>query len=383
MYIKSWCKDLENSALEQANNLMKLPFAYHHIALMPDAHFGYGMPIGGVLATKGFIVPNAVGVDIGCGIRACKTNIKASNVKINDLKDVISKIRKSIPVGKLSHKEDQEIPVFLENEPVVMFTHVERVGLSIKKTINKARRQVGTLGGGNHFIEIQKDTNDYIWIMIHSGSRNVGFTIANYFNKIAIEINKKWLSDCQEDLSFLTIDSGECFDYLVCMNYAIDMAVFNRKLMMRRCLSSFGIEDQEINSIDLSHNHVVQEHHFGENVWVHRKGATRARKGDACIIPGSQGSNSYIGKGLGNEESFTSCSHGAGRKMSREKARKQLDFEAEKKLLDDLGVIHAIRGKHDLDEAPSAYKDIHEVMKSQRDLVEITEELTPIAVIKG
>lgn len=390
--VKSWCEDIEDSAMEQINNLSRLPFAFHHVAIMPDAHCGYGMPIGGVLATKGAIIPNAVGVDIGCGVCAYKTPVMASDICEKELKVVMDKIRERIPVGFSSHKEPQSLPYYLENNAEVAFAHISSETFDVNSIIEKARHQAGTLGGGNHFIELQKDQDDFIWVMIHSGSRNVGYTIANYFNSIAKELNREWFHDVSNDLAFLPVGHNETNEYLASMRYAIDFAKYNRRTMMNICFnicfnifnSDFCKKNVRFNCFyDLSHNYVEIENHFGENVWVHRKGATRARKGDICIIPGSQGSNSYICKGLGNPDSFMSCAHGAGRKMSRSKARDVLNVEYETKLLDKMGVIHAIRSEKDLDEAPSAYKDIHSVMNAQNDLVEILHELTPIAVIKG
>lgn len=385
--IKSWCEDLEEDTLKQAENIAGLPFAFHHISIMPDSHFGYGMPIGAVLATKGAIIPNAVGVDIGCGVASYRTNIKYSSISHRFLKDVMSVIRERVPVGFSSHKEPKELTMPLRHEPEVPFSRINLPGLSINKIIEKASYQAGTLGGGNHFIELQKDEDGFIWIMVHTGSRNVGYTIANYFNKAAKEFNEHWFISTEDDLAFLPEGDPWAQDYLVAMNYALLFAKYNRSLIMRECVAA--LLDDTVQAIDdcphydLSHNFVQKENHFGSNVWVHRKGATQARKGEACLIPGSQGSHSYIGCGLGNPESFMSCSHGAGRKMSRTKARKELNIEDEKKRLDDLGVIHAIRNEKDLDEAPSAYKDIDKVMDAQSDLVEIIHTLTPIAVIKG
>ena len=376
--IKMWLNDIEDGALSQAKNLANLPFAFKHIAIMPDSHQGYGMPIGGVLATKGVIIPNAVGVDIGCGMCAVKTSL--TNLDTETLKHIMGEIRKVIPVGFNKHNEKQdeklmpEAPDFL---PIIC-----------SREYNNALKSLGTLGGGNHFIEIQKGNDNHIWIMIHSGSRNLGKQVADYYNKIAIELNKKWHSsiDTKHELAFLPIDSDEGRDYINEMNYCVDFALANRKLMMenikaifdRAC--SYPEYDEMIN---IAHNYARMENHFGENVMVHRKGATLATEDTIGIIPGSQGTKSYIVKGKGNPESFNSCSHGAGRKMGRGQAQRDLNLEDEVKRLDDMGVIHAIRGDKDLDEAPGAYKDIDEVMENQKDLVEVLVELTPLGVIKG
>jgi tRNA-splicing ligase RtcB len=233
--------------------------------------------------------------------------------------------------------------------------------------------------------------------MIHSGSRNLGLKVAEHYNKLAVELNEKWFSKVPKEwkLAFLPVDSEEGQSYIREMNYCVDFALANRQLMMDRIMEIFkniigsdfnNITSKEFNNVDIiniAHNYARLENHFGENVWVHRKGATLATENTIGIIPGSQGTKSYIVKGKGNKESFMSCSHGAGRKMSRTQAIEELDLEKEIKILDDLGVIHGIRNKKDLDEAPSSYKNIDEVMENQKDLVEILVELTPLAVIKG
>jgi len=383
--LKIWTDDIEDGALEQAKNLTELPFAFHHIAIMPDTHQGYGMPIGGVMATKGVVVPNAVGVDIGCGMCAVKTSL--TEIDTDTLKKIMGEIRKTVPVGFNHHKEKQGC-MPMPKESLKDMPIVDREFLAGDK-------QIGTLGGGNHFIEIQKGSDGHIWIMIHSGSRNFGLKIADYYNKKAVELNEKWYSQVPKkwELAFLPIESEEGHNYYNEMKYAVDFALANRKLMMERIIGIFkdiqpalvgfsgylGFDDM----INIAHNYASLENHFGQNIWVHRKGATLAREGTIGIIPGSQGTKSYIVKGLGNKESFESCSHGAGRLMSRKKAIETIDLEKEIKMLNDKGVIHAIRGKKDLDEAPSAYKPIDKVMENQKDLVEVLVELQPLAVIKG
>lgn len=375
--IKLWLKEdqMEEGALEQARNLANLPFAFRHIAIMPDTHLGYGMPIGAILATKGAVVPNAVGVDIGCGMCSLRTNL--ANIETPELKEIMSIMRKTIPVGFKHHEERQDetwMPVVKGDLPIV------------EQEYESALHQVGTLGGGNHFIEIQKGSDGYIWIMIHSGSRNIGFTVANHYNNIAKEKNKSLEDKVPQDLAFIP-DASEYFDlYWNEMNYCIDFALANRKLMMERAKSAFAEIVPEVefsNFINKPHNFASWEDHFGESVIVHRKGATRARKGEWGMIPGSQGTKSFLVKGKGNAKSFESCSHGAGRVMSRTQARKTLDLKEEKNLLSEQGILHAIRHRRDLDEAPSSYKDIDEVMANQTDLVEVKIELQPLAVIKG
>lgn len=387
--IKMWLDDIEEGALEQAKNLANLPFAFKHIAIMPDSHQGYGMPIGGVMATKDVVVPNAVGVDIGCGMCAIKTSL--TDIDTDTLKKIMGEIRKVIPLGFKKHKEAQDrnlMPddvedIYGDNESIVFNEY------------DNALKSLGTLGGGNHFIEIQKGSDGHIWIMIHSGSRNLGLQVADHYNKLAVELNQKWFSEVSKDkqLAFLLLDSDEGKNYLREMQYCVDYALANRELIMERIKEIFvkllwGKEDFFGNDIfgemiNIAHNYAKMENHFGENVMIHRKGATLATEDTIGIIPGSQGSKSYIVKGKGNKESFNSCSHGAGRKMGRKQAERTLDLAEEVKKLDDQGIIHAIRGKKDLDEASGAYKDIDVVMKNQEDLVDILVELTPLAVIKG
>ncbi len=374
--VKMWLSDVEDGALTQALHLAELPFAYHHIALMPDAHQGYGMPIGGVLATEGVVVPNAVGVDIGCGMIAMKTNLR--ELQEWEIKAIMGKIRQAVPVGFKSHSKNQ----------LGMPHHQgQREMPIVRREASKARKSLGTLGGGNHFIELQMDEEGWLWVMIHSGSRNLGYKVADHYNKLAKELNAKWFSqvDPKWDLAFFPLDTNAAHDYLCEMNYCVSYALANRLKMLvqvRECISDVVDEliDFEM-PINISHNYVSTENHFGKNVMVHRKGATSARSGEIGIIPGSQGTSSYIVRGLGNQDSFKSCSHGAGRKMGRKQATRELDLEEQQNMMQ--GIIHGIRTEKDLDEAPGAYKDIDVVMDNQKDLVEIVTKLRPIAVIKG
>jgi tRNA-splicing ligase RtcB len=377
--IKTWCNEPEEGAIEQAKNLANLPFIFKHVALMPDTHQGYGMPIGGVIATEGVIIPNAVGVDIGCGMCAVKTNLKVFDLG-DDLGNIMRDIRQAIPLGMNHHKEDQEWEGFINYPDIDILC----------SNMNKAKRSLGTLGGGNHFIEIQKDTDNNVWIMLHSGSRNLGKQIADHYNKKALTLCKMWHSNVyplegNDVLPFLPLATQEGKEYLEAMNFALDFALANRMQMINKCKEAFQkyIDCEFGEVINIHHNYAAMENHFGKNVMVHRKGATSARKGQYGIIPGSQGTSSYIVEGLGNPDSFMSCSHGAGRKMSRKAARENLSVEEEVKLLNDQGIKHAIRNVSDLDEAPSAYKDIKTVMEEQEDLVKILVELKPLGVIKG
>ena len=381
--IKMWLPELEEGALNQAKNLANLPFAFKHVAIMPDSHVGYGMPIGGVLATIDNIIPNAVGVDIGCGMRAAK--IPVQELENQQIMDIMGKIRKRIPVGFNKHEEPQ-------NEHMIgMFEELAGMPI-VAQNFEKCKYQIGTLGGGNHFIEIQMGDDGHIWIMIHSGSRNLGYQVARYYNDLAKELNAKWYSEipAEHELAFLPVKSSEGLAYLREMDFCVRYAQNNRRVMLGRCIQSFvdvvGVNEMEkgkTHVIDVSHNYVAIEHHFQRNVWIHRKGATAAYSGDYGIIPGSQGTSSFIVKGKGNAMSFKSCSHGAGRAMGRKEAKRVLDWEAEKALLDEKGVIHAIQSVNEVDEAPSAYKDIDVVMSNQADLVDIVVKLQPRGVVKG
>lgn len=375
--IKMWLNDIEDGALEQAKNIANLPFTFKHIAIMPDSHQGYGMPIGAVLATNKVIVPNAVGVDIGCGMCALKTYIKDIN-KV-DLQSIIEKAKELIPVGFNWHEKAQDELLMPEN-----YENLEVVN----RHYEKATKQIGTLGGGNHFIEIQKGNDGYIWIMIHSGSRNLGYNVAKHYDKLAQEINANYFSEVSKklEMAFLPIYTKEAKDYLNEMNYCVEFALANRKLMMQRVIEAFNfvLGEFEVGEIiNKSHNFAAWENHFKQNVIVHRKGATRAYLGEYGMIPGSQGSKSFIVKGKGNNESFRSCSHGAGRKMGRKQAQRELNLSEEIAIMENLGVLHNIETVEQLDEATSAYKDIDIVMENQSDLVDIIVELKPLAVIKG
>lgn len=373
--IKLWLDDIEEGAFEQAKNLANLPFAYKHIAIMPDSHQGYGMPIGGVLATEDAIIPNAVGVDIGCGMCSLKTDLR--EIDRESLKKIMGIIRKTVPVGFSHHNEKQDekwMPELNGNLKIV------------EQEYESALKQVGTLGGGNHFIEIQKGSDGFIWLMIHSGSRNIGYTTAKYYNQKAKDLNEKRNGHDQKDLAHFPSDTEEFNDYIHEMNYCIEFALNNRKLMMERVKEAMTetLGDVEFsNFINKPHNFASKENHFGKDVIIHRKGATRARKGELGMIPGSQGTPSYIVKGKGNKDAFESCSHGAGRVMSRNEAKRTLSVEEQSKPMEERGILHAIRHKSDLDEAPGSYKDIKKVMAKQKDLIDIVVELEPLAVVKG
>jgi len=320
-----------------------------------------------------------------CGMCAVRTSL--TEMDTDTLKSVMREIRKAVPVGFNKHEEMQDKDLMPKDLTSVNFLNEYPVCC---KEFERARKSLGTLGGGNHFIEIQKGDDGHIWIMIHSGSRNLGKQVADYYNKLAIGLNKKWhsLVPKEWELAFLPIDSEEGQTYIREMEYCVEFAFANRKLMMSRCLHAFltyaPIQLNETNElINIAHNYAAQENHYGQNVWVHRKGATLAREGTTGVIPGSQGTKSYIVKGKGNPESFMSCSHGAGRRMGRRQAQRELNLEEEQKRLDDQGILHSIRGEKDLDEASGAYKAIGTVMKNQEDLVDVLVELTPLGTVKG
>lgn len=380
--VKVWAKTVDPHAWKEIDNLSRLPFIYHHLAFMPDVHGGMGMPIGGVLASKKVVVPNAVGVDIGCGMCAVKTNLKAYDISRDVIrKEIMSGIRARIPLGMDRHTELQDEALMPQGHDVDKLHVVSRQYVS-------ARRQVGTLGGGNHFIELQKDDDGFLWIMLHSGSRNLGKQVGDYYNKLAKELNAMYHTavDSAWQMHFLPLGSKEFTAYWKEMSYCVDFALCNRQLMMDRIqeIIADAIPNVEFEPmINIAHNYAAWEHHYGEDVIVHRKGAVRARAGEIGIIPGSQGTSSYIVEGLGCPESFMSSSHGAGRLMSRTEAIKTLSLQKEIEMLDSKGIIHGIRSQNHLDEAASAYKNIDEVMANQQDLVRILSRLSPVAVVKG
>lgn len=378
--VKSWCMNPEQGAIDQAKNLANLPFTFKHIALMPDTHQGFGMPIGGVLATKGVVIPNAVGVDIGCGMCSVESNITDWNKDL--LTEVVKEIRYNVPVGfgkHISPKAQEKLPA------------ANRKNAYYENFFEASLYQIGTLGGGNHFIELQKNADGKLCLMIHSGSRNIGKQVADHFNKMALALNEKWFSKVSGDLdlAFLPLDSEEGQAYMDEMQYCVEFALANRMEMMNQCQQAIYKVFKPLQSvafdnfINIPHNYARLENHFGENVVVHRKGATSARSEEVGLIPGSQGTKSYVVKGKGNKESFESCSHGAGRTMGRKQAQRTLDLGKEQAALDAKGIIHSVRNVDDLDEAPSSYKDIDVVMEEQKDLVDIVMELTPLAVVKG
>lgn len=398
--VKIWLKDensIEENCLEQAYNLSNLPFIHKWVCLMPDTHAGKGMPIGGVIATKDVIIPNAVGVDIGCGMVFMATNIKVDEIKEiqtgngSIIQSIIGNIMRTIPLGFEKYKTAQQSEVLdkakesmdkYENNP-------ELVPL-----IDEGYFQVGTLGGGNHFIELQEDEEGYLCVMIHSGSRHLGKAICDYFHNKARELNEKWYSMVPDyyRLAFLPVHSEEGKQYINWMQLALDYAFENREHMMNNVCNIIKEQIEKhtelkvefTDKINCHHNYAALENHYEANVWVHRKGATRVREGEMAVIPGAMGSYSYVVKGKGNKETFCTSSHGAGRCYSRSGA--MAAFSTEKVMLDlkEQGVILGKRKKNDVaEECRFAYKDIDEVMEQQKDMVTPVRKLKTVGVVKG
>lgn len=379
--IRIWTKDVEESALVQLKNLAKLPFVDHHgVACMPDVHAGIGSTVGTVIATTKAIIPAAVGVDIGCGMNAVRLSLTASQLP-DSLLEIRNAIEASIPVGTGGIHQDtpDTLPGDLEDRARIIFSKHKVV-----ETRNWMR-QLGTLGSGNHFIEICLDENQQVWIMLHSGSRGIGNSIGKHFiEKAKLLMEQYYITLPDGDLAFLPENTTVFEDYVEAVNWAQDYALENRAHMMtavidvlRKHLPEFTITQEAINC---HHNYVERETHFGRNLWVTRKGAIRARDGDLGIIPGSMGQRSYIVRGKGNLESYCSCSHGAGRIMSRASARKI--FTVEDLVAQTVGV-ECRKDDAVLDEIPSSYKNIDEVMANQTDLVEIVHMLKQVLCVKG
>ena len=398
--VKSWCENCEEGAVKQAGNLAKHPAVFNHVALMPDAHQGYGMPIGGVIACEDAVIPAAVGVDIGCGMVATETDIPAERFADMSFRRAFQEMLKErIPVGEgVSHRVTQTWEGFEE----YMANNSVRSNLWPSKL---DRMNLGTLGGGNHFIELQKSTaldgsGDFeggakVWLMIHSGSRNLGKRIEEHYHKIANRLCTRFhvpLAD--PNLAFLPLAEQDGHNYFTDMLFALRYAKENRRRMMeamKETVAEFVPEVNFIRTVDIHHNYAASEEHFGKKVIVHRKGATSAKLDEIGIIPGSMGTASYIVRGLGNPDSFMSCSHGAGRKMSRIAASTTLTVEECDRAMDGIvcerwhkykGFCKA-KGRLDLSEAPQAYKDIEDVIASERDLVEPLVRLVPLASLKG
>lgn len=387
--IKNWAIELEDEALSQAKNLARLPFiAPQGVALMPDAHSGKGSTIGSVIATDKAIIPAAVGVDLGCGMNAVRLSLKAS-----DLPESLTKIRhqieRDVPLGAGgAHRRESDVQANASRLPIdsVPEAVANVFGGACYKALEKAVPQLGTLGSGNHFIELCIDENQDVWIMLHSGSRGVGNMIGTYFiEKAKRRMEQYFITLPDGDLAYLPEDTDDFNDYMEAVGWAQNYALENRKVMMEKVIAAlrrhipieFTITQEAINC---HHNYVARENHFGRNLWVTRKGAIRAREGDLGIIPGSMGQRSYIVRGKGNLDSYCSCSHGAGRKMSRAAARRKFSISD---LVAQTQGVECRKDNEVLDEIPGAYKDIDQVMAAQADLVEVVHTLKQVMCVKG
>jgi len=381
--VKVWSKQIEVEAQQQLENVARLPFVFKHVAVMPDVHAGRGATIGSVVATKGAICPASVGVDIGCGMMAVKLSLSAENKALLHAKlaEIRHSIERSIPVGFESNRN-----LTTQVEAWAGWTAIGKPEIGSNDT-KRAMSQMGSLGGGNHFIEVCLDTEGEVWVMLHSGSRNIGKVLAEkHIDKAKGLMKQMFINLPDPDLAYFAQGTPEFSAYVNDVRWAQDYAMSNRHEMMRRILKDLGYFFNggeplvPVVSVNCHHNYLEWEHHYGENVIVTRKGAVRAREGDMGIIPGSMGTRSFIVRGKGNPESFNSCSHGAGRRMSRTKARHQFTVDDLRQQTDG---VECRKDAAIIDEIPAAYKDIGEVMENQSDLVEVVAELKQILCVKG
>lgn len=391
--VKVWTDEIDDNAITQLENMAQMPFIHKHIAAMPDVHWGMGATIGSVIASKGAIIPAAVGVDLGCGMMAVQTTLTANDLPDN-LHSLRSDIESVVPHGRSDNGRANdiggwsELPAHIAVRWSVLAARYDEIIKKHPKAkgYNNANH-LGTLGTGNHFIEICLDENDSVWVMLHSGSRGAGNKIGSYFiEKAKMEMERYHITPHlpDKDLSYL-VEYTEIFDdYCNAVEWAQDFAEENRKSMMESVLkvlhSHYGNFGTEATAINCHHNYISRENHFGSNVLVTRKGAIRAREGDMGIIPGSMGAKSFIVRGKGNKESFCSCSHGAGRTLGRKQAHK-LYTAAD--LAEQTKGIECPKDESRVDEIPSAYKDIDKVMDNQSDLVEIVHTLRQVVNVKG
>lgn len=392
--VKIWTDDIEEAALEQLRNVARMEFIHKHVAVMPDVHSGIGATIGSVIATKGAIIPAAVGVDIGCGMMAVRLNMYAKDLPDN-LAAIRSGIEAAVPHGRTDNggANDRgawgDVPADVARRWEALHgglpTLADKHPKLLRGNVNSVRH-LGTLGTGNHFIEVCLDELDKVWVMLHSGSRGIGNRIGSYFIELAREDMRKWFINLpDQDLAYFPEGTEHFDDYCAAVSWAQDFAKANREVMMSRALRAmaeimerpFFIEEVAVNC---HHNYVAREHHFGANVLVTRKGAIRARSGDLGIIPGSMGTGSFIVTGKGNPESFHSCSHGAGRKMGRNEAKRRFTVND---LIEQTAGIECRKDADVIDEIPAAYKPIGEVMAHQTDLVEVVHRLRQIVNVKG
>jgi tRNA-splicing ligase RtcB len=385
--VKIWTDDVDEASRQQLANIASLPFIHHHVVAMADVHLGIGATIGSVIATHQAIVPAAVGVDIGCGMVACRLSLNARQLDEKALRKVFEQISRDVPVGKAQHEDakalsavarpfEPRLKVMTERHP-----HLLKAFGKFSKWVN----QLGTLGGGNHFIEVCLDESDQVWVMLHSGSRGIGNALATYFIELARkDMERQQVQLPDRDLAYFREGSAHFEDYVAAVHWAQEYAFANRECMMdlvlaglKRHLPAFVVTSEVVNC---HHNYVAREHHYGAEVWVTRKGAIRARAGDLGIIPGSMGARSYVVRGKGNPESFDSSAHGAGRRMSRNAAARAFT-EADLRRQTE-GVV-CRKDKGVIDEIPGAYKDIDAVMENQRDLTEILHTLKQVVCVKG
>lgn len=392
--IKVWLdkiEDIEDGCLKQAVNLSNLPFLHSHVAIMPDTHQGYGMPIGGVIGTKGVVVPNAVGVDIGCGMIAARLSGITMNKIMPRREEIVHQILRVVPTGYHHRKKPLVNSKALHDGLLERVPHIKSVPTPVlNEQYNRIACQLGTLGGGNHFIEIQRDEDNNPWIMVHSGSRNFGKQVADHYNKIAKSLNEIYYSQVPSDWQLAFLPRGtEFFDmYWHEMQLALEFALWNRNCILEETIKVVeALFDRYIKQeeyINIHHNYASLENHFGKNVFVHRKGATLAKEGTIGIIPGSMGTKSYIVKGKGNPDSFCSCSHGAGRVLGRKAAKRKYAVEEVLVHYKKIDVIIGKTKKKDIaEECDWSYKDIGNVIDNQIDLITLVHELTPVAVVKG
>ncbi len=392
--IKTWTKGVpfEDEARAQLKNISRLPFIHKWVAAMPDVHLGKGATIGSVVPTLGAVIPAAVGVDIGCGMMAVKTSLTAKQLPDN-LSAVRFAMEAAIPHGRSMRRGRRDKGAWCDIPDDVAaawsglsehFDVLQEKHKVLKNTNNV--KHLGTLGTGNHFVEVCLDENQAVWIVLHSGSRGVGNRIGTHFIEVAKKDMERWQIQLPDsDLSYLPEGSGHFNDYIEAVDWAQNFARVNREVMMMRAIaalkSSLGMEfNAQLEAVNCHHNYVSREHHYGKDVLVTRKGAVRARKGEMGIIPGSMGAKSFIVRGLGAQESFCSCSHGAGRVMSRTKAKKLVSMEEHLKATDG---VECRKDADVIDETPSAYKSIEKVMAAQSDLVEVVYTLKQVVCVKG
>ena len=391
--IKAWLGDLPlaDNAQRQLESVAKMPFIHKWVAVMPDVHVGKGATVGSVIPTHKAVIPAAVGVDLGCGMSAVRTSLTASDLP-DSLQHVRGAIERVVPHGRTDNGGRNDRGAFGElpkAHGLAWSTLKDRFDKIVDKHPRLGRgtteRHLGTLGTGNHFIEICLDETDQVWVMLHSGSRGVGNRIGSYFISMAKEDMRTWhINLPHADLAYLPEGTKHFGDYVEAVSWAQDFAKVNRQLMMSETLKAlrdklppFTTTDQVV---DCHHNYVAKESHFGANVWVTRKGAVRARVGDVGIIPGSMGAKSFIVRGKGNPDSFCSCSHGAGRAMTRTEARRRFTVEDHAKATDG---VECRKDVDVIDETPAAYKPIEQVMAAQSDLVDIAHTLKQIVCVKG